>query len=87
MKSNGGMWRMGMRYGKDYHKALRNALEDFQALGSRIGLNVAYRKSRSQRPQYRAVMSSLFFILLAQPKCSPQFAIFQVGECIRAVEQ
>jgi hypothetical protein len=30
MKSNGGMWRMRMRYGKGYHKALRNALEDFQ---------------------------------------------------------
>jgi Helix-turn-helix domain len=30
MKSNGGMWRMRMRGGKDYRKALRNALEDFQ---------------------------------------------------------
>jgi hypothetical protein len=30
MESNGGMWRMRMRSGKDYRKALRNALEDFQ---------------------------------------------------------
>ncbi len=30
MKKNGGMWRLRMRCGKDYCKALRNALEDFQ---------------------------------------------------------
>jgi len=30
MEKNGGMWRMRMRGGKDYCKALRNALEDFQ---------------------------------------------------------
>lgn len=29
MKSNGGMWRLRIRSGKDHRKALRNALEDF----------------------------------------------------------